>query len=131
LTLFPPKPCLQFHIHRCLGRCVQGLTTDEAYAAAVRDVRLFLEGRHTDLARGLRVRMQAASDEMRFEEAAGLRDLISTVEEIDERQKMAAAKGDDVDIFAVYAEPPLVALNLFHLRNGQIVDRRELFCADH
>jgi excinuclease ABC subunit C len=130
LTRFHPKPCLQYHIHRCLGPCVQGLTTDEAYAAAVRDVRLFLEGRHNDLARGLRARMQAASDEMRFEEAASLRDLISTVDEIDERQKMAAAKGDDVDIFAVYAEPPLVALNLFHLRNGQIVDRRELFWED-
>ncbi len=78
----------------------------------------------------MRVRMEAASQEMRFEEAAGLRDLITTVEEIEERQKMAAAKGDDVDIFAVYAEPPLVALNLFHLRNGQIVDRRELFWED-
>ena len=130
LTRFHPKPCLQFHIHRCLGPCVQGLTTDEAYSAAVRDVRLFLEGRHTDLARDMRVRMEAASQEMRFEEAAGLRDLITTVEEIEERQKMAAAKGDDVDIFAVYAEPPLVALNLFHLRNGQIVDRRELFWED-
>ena len=130
LTRFHPKPCLQYHIHRCLGPCVQGLTTDDAYAAAVRDVRLFLEGRHTDLARGLRGRMQAASDEMRFEEAASLRDLIATVDEIEERQKMAAAKGDDVDIFAVYAEPPLVALNLFHLRNGQIVDRRELFWED-
>src|SRR5262249_58380198 len=61
LTRFHPKPCLQFHIHRCLGPCVQGLTTDEAYAAAVRDVRLFLDGRHTDLARGLRARMEAAS----------------------------------------------------------------------
>ena len=130
LTRFHPKPCLQYHIHRCLGPCVQGLTPDEAYAAAVRDVRLFLEGRHGDLARGLRSRMQAASDEMRFEEAASLRDLIATVDEIEERQKMAAAKGDDVDIFAVYAEPPLVALNLFHLRNGQIVDRRELFWED-
>jgi excinuclease ABC subunit C len=130
LTRFHPKPCLQFHIHRCLGPCVQGLTTDDAYAAAVRDVRLFLEGRHTDLARGLRARMQAASDETRFEEAASLRDLIATVDEIEERQKMAAAKGDDVDIFAVYAEPPLVALNLFHLRNGQIVDRREIFWED-
>ncbi|HTP36541.1 MAG TPA: excinuclease ABC subunit UvrC [Candidatus Acidoferrales bacterium] len=130
LTRFHPKPCLQYHIHRCLGPCVQGLTTDEAYAAAVRDVRLFLEGRHGDLARGLRARMQAASDEMRFEEAASLRDLIATVDEIEERQKMAAAKGDDVDIFAAYAEPPLVALNLFHLRNGQIVDRRELFWED-
>jgi excinuclease ABC subunit C len=130
LTRFHPKPCLQFHIHRCLGPCVQGLTTDDAYAAAVRDVRLFLDGRHSDLARGLRARMETASLEMRFEEAAGLRDLITTVEEIEERQKMAAAKGDDVDIFAVYAEPPLVALNIFHLRNGQIVDRRELFWED-
>jgi excinuclease ABC subunit C len=130
LTRFHPKPCLQYHIHRCLGPCVQGLTTDDAYAAAVRDVRMFLEGRHTDLAKGLRARMQAASDATRFEEAASLRDLIATVDEIEERQKMAAAKGDDVDIFAVYAEPPLVALNLFHLRSGQIVDRRELFWED-
>src|SRR5438876_1780483 len=130
LTRFHPKPCLQFHIHRCLGPCVQGLTTDEAYAAAVRDVKFFLEGRHTDLAGGLRARMERAAEEMRFEEAASLRDLIATVEEIEERQKMAAAKGDDVDIFACYAEPPLVALNLFHLRNGQIVDRREFFWED-
>jgi excinuclease ABC subunit C len=130
LTRHHPKPCLQFHIHRCLGPCVAGLTTDDAYSAAVRDVRLFLEGRHTDLARGLRARMAAASEEMRFEEAGSLRDLLSTVEEIEEKQKMAAAKGDDVDIFACYAEPPLVALNLFHLRNGQIVDRREFFWED-
>ena len=75
-------------------------------------------------------RMAAASEEMRFEEAASLRDLLSTVEEMEERQKMAAAKGDDIDIFAAYAEPPLVALNLFHLRNGQIVDRREFFWED-
>ena len=130
LTRFHPKACLQYHIHRCLGPCVQGLTTDEAYAGAVRETRLFLEGRHGDLARVLRGRMEAASEAMRFEEAASLRDLLTTVEEIDERQKMAAAKGDDADIFAVYAEPPLVALNLFHLRNGQIVDRREFFWED-
>ncbi len=130
LTRFHPKPCLQYHIHRCLGPCVEGLTTDDAYAGAVKNVRLFLEGRHADLAKGLRERMQQASDAMRFEEAAALRDLLSTVEEMDERQKMAAAKGDDIDIFAAYAEPPLVALNLFHLRNGQIVDRREFFWED-
>src|ERR1700726_1180351 len=71
LTRYHPKPCLQFHIHRCLGPCVEGLTTDEAYARAVRDVRLFLEGRHGDLASELRKRMQEASDQMRFEEAGG------------------------------------------------------------
>ena len=130
LTRFHPKPCLQYHIHRCLGPCVEGLTTDEVYEAAVRDVRLFLEGRHGDLARVLRTRMNAAAEDMRFEEAASLRDLLATVEEIEERQKMAAAKGDDADILACYAEPPLVALNLFHLRNGQIVDRREFFWED-
>src|SRR4249920_3163841 len=86
LTRFHPKPCLQFHIHRCLGPCVQGLTTDEIYTRAVRDVRLFLEGRHSDLANELRKRMQSASDEMRFEEAGGLRDLLVTVEEMEERQ---------------------------------------------
>src|SRR6202142_2051475 len=103
LTRFHPKPCLQYHIHRCLGPCVEGLTTDDAYARAVRDVRLFLEGRHGDLSAELRARMQAASEAMRFEEAGSLRDLLATVEELDERQKRAAAKGDDINIFAVYA----------------------------
>jgi len=130
LTRYHPKPCLQYHIHRCLGPCVMGLTTDEAYAAAVHDVKLFLEGRHGDLAGVLRGRMEAAADEMRFEEAASLRDLLTTVEEIEQRQKMAAVRGDDVDIFGVYAEPPLIAVNVFHLRNGQIVDRREFFWED-
>src|SRR3954470_7808805 len=88
LTRFHPKPCLQYHIHRCLGPCVQGLTTDQAYGRAVRDVRLFLEGRHGDLAKLLRARMASASEDMRFEEAAGLRDLLTTVKEIEDRQKM-------------------------------------------
>ena len=130
LTRYHPKPCLQYHIHRCLGPCVEGLTTDEAYAAAVHDVKLFLDGRHGDLAGLLRNRMDAAADEMRFEEAASIRDLLTTVEEIEQRQKMAAVRGDDVDIFGVYAEPPLIAVNVFHLRNGQIVDRREFFWED-
>src|SRR5450631_399798 len=113
LTRFHPKPCLQYHIHRCLGPCVEGLTTQGTYASAVANVRLFLEGRFADVAGGLRERMRLASEDTRFEEAAALRDLLSTVEEMDERQKMAAASGDDIDIFAYYAEPPLVAVNLF------------------
>jgi excinuclease ABC subunit C len=74
--------------------------------------------------------MAVAAGDMRFEEAGALRDLLSTVEELEQKQKMAAASGDDADIFACYAEPPLVALNVFHLRNGQIVDRREYFWED-
>jgi excinuclease ABC subunit C len=123
-------PCLQYHIHRCLGPCVEGLTTQEAYAGAVHDVRLFLEGRHGDLARGLRERIHTAAEAMRYEEAGNLRDLLATVEEIEEKQKMAAAGDGDTDMLAYYAEPPLVALNLFHSRDGQIVDRREFFWED-
>ncbi len=130
LTRRHPQPCLQYHIHRCAGPCVEGLTTDEAYARAVREVRLLLEGRHRDLIAELREHMQQAAEQMRFEQAAVLRDAISTIEEMEERQKMAAVQGDDIDIFALYAEPPLVAANVFHVRNGRIVDRREFYWED-
>jgi excinuclease ABC subunit C len=123
-------PCLQYHIHRCHGPCVEGLVTDEQYAQAVTNVRLFLEGRHRDLARELRARMEEAAAGMRFEEAAGLRDLLHTVEELEQKQKMSAVEGNDADILAYYAEPPLLAVNLFHMRNGHIVDRREFFWED-
>jgi excinuclease ABC subunit C len=123
-------PCLEYHIHRCHGPCVEGLVTDEQYAASVRNVRQFLEGRHRELASELRARMEEASQNMRFEEAASLRDLLHTVEELEQKQKMAAVEGDDTDIYGYYAEPPLVAVNLFHLRNGRIVDRREFFWED-
>ena len=123
-------PCLEYHIHRCLGPCVEGLTTDEAVCRGRARRALFLEGRHKDLARDLRAPHAQASEETRFEEAAGLRDLISTVEEMEEKQKIAAAEGENIDILAYHAEPPLVAANLFHLRNGRIVDRREYFWED-
>ena len=130
LTRKHSHPCLEYHIHRCHGPCVEGLVSDERYAQAVRDVRLFLEGRHKDLAGELEGRIEASSQAMRYEEAAALHDLLGTVEELGEKQKMAAAEGDDTDIFAYYAEPPLVAVNLFHLRRGHIVDRREFFWED-
>ncbi len=130
LTRKHTHPCLEYHIHRCLGPCVEGLTTNEQYEEAVRAVRLFLEGRHKDLAKELRGRIEKLSGETRYEEASALHSLLQTVEEMGERQKMAAAEGNDTDIFAYYAEPPLVAVNLFHLRGGHIVDRREFFWED-
>jgi excinuclease ABC subunit C len=130
LTRAHPRPCLQYYIHRCLGPCVEGLVTDERYTEAARDVRLFLEGRRNDLARSLESRMQRASDEERYEEAAGYRDLLRTLAEMEERQKIAAASGDDTDVLAWYAEPPQVAVNLFHLRGGRVVDRRDFYWED-
>jgi len=127
LTRTHPRPCLQYYIQRCLGPCAAGLTTDKRYAEAARDVKMFLEGRRQELVRSLTERMQQASDADRFEEAATYRDLMRTIEEIDERQKVAAAQGEDTDVLAWYAEPPQVAVNLFHLRGGRVVDRRDFY----
>ena len=130
LTRTHPRPCLQYYIKRCLGPCVQGLTTDDRYAEAARDVRMFLEGRRHDLMKSLEERMMAAAEKELFEQAAAYRDLLRTLEDIEERQRIAAAQGDDTDVLAYYAEPPLVAANLFHLRGGRVVDRREFYWED-
>src|SRR5271169_4633332 len=130
LTKAHPRPCLQYYIKRCLGPCVSGLTTDEEYAQATRDARLFLEGRRHDLTKSLEARMAAAAEGEHYEQAASYRDLIRTLEDIEERQRIAAAQGDDTDVLAYYAEPPLVAANLFHLRGGRVVDRREFYWED-
>src|SRR5437763_1785704 len=130
LTRNHPRPCLQYYIKRCLGPCVAGFTTDERYAEAARDARLFLEGRRHDLMKSLEQRMTAAADKELFEQAAAYRDLLATLEDIEERQRIAAAQGDDTDVFAYYAEPPLVAANLLHLRGGRVVDRREFYWED-
>jgi excinuclease ABC subunit C len=130
LTRFHPRPCLQYYIKRCLGPCVKELTTAEAYQEAVRDVKLFLEGRPTDLARSLHERMEQAAVTQEYERAARYRDLISTVEQLQERQRIAAAEGDDADVFGYHYENGMLAVNLFHMRGGRVVDRREFFWED-
>ena len=126
-----PRPCLQYYIHRCFGPCVENLVTDERYAEAARDVRLFLEGRRSDLSRGLKERMRVASEGQRYEEAAGLRDLLRTLDEMEERQKIAARREEMTPTFSKwYAEPLHVAVNLFHLRGGRVVDRRDFYWED-
>jgi excinuclease ABC subunit C len=130
LTRFHPRPCLQFYIKRCLGPCVKELTTPEAYQEAVRDVKMFLEGRPTDLGRSLNARMEQAAAAEEYERAARYRDLISTVEQLQERQRIAAAEGDDADVFGYHYENGMLAVNLFHMRGGRVVDRREFFWED-
>jgi excinuclease ABC subunit C len=130
LTHFHPRPCLQYYIKRCLGPCVEGLTTPETYLEAVRDVKLFLEGRATDLSRSLRERMTEAAEAEEYERAAKYRDLISTVEQLQEKQRIAAVEGDDADVFGYHYENDMLAVNLFHVRGGKVLDRREFFWED-
>lgn len=125
-----PRPCLEYHIKRCLGPCVKGLCTPEQYQEAVRDVRFLLEGRNTELADNLQRRMTQASEDLRYEVAAKYRDLRKTVIKLSEQQKMATSPERDVDIFAYYREGRRLALQLFTMREGHIVGRREFFWED-
>ena len=130
LTFNHPRPCLQYFIHRCLGPCVEGLTTSERYAEAARQARWLLEGRVTHLIAELRKAMLGASEAQRFEEAARFRDQVRTLDQIRQRQVMAAASGEDMDVFGFHQEGSQLAINLFHFRGGRAVDRRELFFED-
>jgi len=131
LSRYHPRACLQYYIHRCLGPCVQELTTPEIYASAVRDARLLLEGRHAELERTLVARMTAAAEAEQFEAAAKLRDQLSTIHQLQEKQRAATAElGDDTDVFGYHYEDGSLAVNLFHVRAGKIVDRREFFWED-
>ncbi len=130
LSRYHPRACLQYYIHRCLGPCVEGLTTPEIYKQAVRDAQLFLEGRHAELEKTLNARMMAAAQAEQFEAAARLRDQLSTVHQLQEKQRIATAEQDDADVFGYHLEDGSMAVNLFHMRNGKIVDRREFFWED-
>jgi excinuclease ABC subunit C len=131
LSRYHPRACLQYYIHRCLGPCVEGLTTPEIYKQAVRDAQLFLEGRHAELEKTLNARMTAAAEAEQFEAAARLRDQLSTVHQLQEKQRIATAEqDDDADVFGYHLEDGSMAVNLFHMRNGKIVDRREFFWED-
>ena len=131
LGRYHPRACLQYYIHRCLGPCVEGLTSPEAYKDAVRDAQLFLEGRQAELERTLTARMMAAAAAEQFEAAARLRDQLTTVHQLQEKQRIATVEqDDDADVFGYHFEAGSLAVNLFHVRNGKIVDRREFFWED-
>jgi len=127
LSRYHQRPCLQYYIKRCLGPCVEGLTTPEAYREAVRDTQMFLEGRGAELGKSLEYRMQSAVDSEMFELAAKYRDLLRTVSDLQEKQRIASAENDDADVFGYHFENGMLAVNLFHMRGGKIVDRREFF----
>ncbi len=125
-----PRPCLEYHLKRCLAPCVKGLCTKEEYQEAARDVKLLLEGKNKELAGQLEQRMWTFAENQNYELAAKYRDLHKTVLALGEQQKMAMTADLDVDIFGFYREKQLLALQLFTMREGRIVGRREFFWED-
>ncbi|HCA59112.1 MAG TPA: excinuclease ABC subunit C [Blastocatellia bacterium] len=125
-----PRPCLEYHLKRCLGPCVKGLCTQKEYEEAARDVKLLLEGKNKELAEQLEQRMWRFAEEDKYELAAKFRDLHRTVLQLADQQKMAITADTDIDIFGFYRENQRLALQLFTMREGRIVGRREFFWED-
>ena len=130
LSRYHPRACLQYYIKRCLGPCVEGFTTPEAYRETIHDVQLFLEGRSGELEKLLTGRMVTAAGDEHFELAARLRDQIVTVHQMQDKQRIATADNEDADVFGFHFENQMLAVNLFHMRGGKIVDRRDFFWED-
>lgn len=126
ITDQPQRLCLLYYIHRCLGPCAQKSTQDE-YSQAVADVKLFLEGKKDDLITRLREKMFEYSGRQEYELAANYRDLSQTVEELNTRPKFVSYKLDDADLFGYARNEENIAVQIFFMRNGQIVGRHEFF----
>lgn len=122
-----PRPCLEYHLKRCLGPCVKGLSTQEEYSEAAADVKALLDGKNKELGNTLEQRMWQFSEDGKYELAAKYRDLHRTVLALGEQQKMATTADRDVDIIGFYREKQRLALQLFTMREGRIVGRREFF----
>jgi excinuclease ABC subunit C len=127
LNRYHPRACLQYYIKRCLGPCVEGFVSTDDYRQAIRDVQLFLEGKPSELEARLTARMALAAENMQFELAARLRDQLITVSQAQDRQRIASPDDEDADVFGFHYENDMLAVNLFHMRAGKIVDRRDLF----
>ena len=122
-----PRPCLYYDLHACLGPCVAGLTTREAYRDAVADVVLFLEGRNRELEASLTRKMQDASSAENFEMAAAYRDALRTVRDVAESQVVQSLKGENVDVFGFFESGQDVAVCVLVVRGGVLQDRRDFF----
>jgi excinuclease ABC subunit C len=115
------RPCLEYHLHRCVGPCV-GAVTEEEYRRLVEQVLLFLEGKRDLVVRQLRSQMELAAEATDFEKAALLRDQIGAVEAVTEHQKIAAVEGE-MDVVALASTEDEACMQVFFLRNGNLVEK--------
>ncbi len=117
------RPCTQYYIHRCIAPCVAYATREE-YDAVIKQVILFLEGKHDEVVLNLQQKMQEASEQLNFEEAARIRDRIKAVERVLEKQRIIHTEGqDDQDVIALASSEDETCAQVFFFRNGKLVGR--------
>jgi excinuclease ABC subunit C len=120
------RACLEFEIKRCMAPCI-GNQTKEDYHQIVKQVRMFLEGRDTELLDGLRAKMHAAAEQEDFEEAARVRDRIVKIDRTLERQRVAQTSGIDQDVVGIARQGPAVDLQMLFVRGGLLIGRKDFF----
>jgi len=120
------RPCLQYQIGRCLGPCVSGLVSEEEYKQQVDYVRLFLEGKDQQVVTQLIERMEAASKDLRFEDAGRYRDQIQAVRRVTERQ-FVSGNSEDLDVIGVAFESGMACLHVLFIRQGKVLGSRSYY----
>lgn len=125
----PDRPCLNYHIKRCLAPCAGYVSKDE-YGKMIKSVYMVLDGRTTELERDLKQRMQQAAEEYAFEEAARLRDQLQAVERLNESQKAVTNNGGDMDIIGFAQDMTGNCLQIFFVRKGKLIGRDNFFLQD-
>lgn len=118
----PERPCLNYHIKRCLAPCHGGITKD-AYREMMNQLCLFLEGRQAELARKLQQEMKQAAQSREYERAAQLRDQIQAIERVLEKQKVVSNTQEDSDIFGIFQDVQGTLIQTFQVRDGKLVGR--------
>ena len=116
-----PRPCLEYHIHRCIAPCTAYCSKEE-YAEVIRQTILFLEGRTEEVLRNLSAQMETASEELEFERAANIRDQIRAIERVTERQTVASTRRADEDIFGLARTETEAAVQVLFVRGTKLVN---------
>ncbi|MCA6220086.1 excinuclease ABC subunit UvrC [Photorhabdus antumapuensis] len=120
------RPCLQYQIGRCLGPCVKGLVSEEEYQQQVDYIRLFLSGKDQQVLTRLIDRMEQASQQLKFEDAARYRDQIQAVRQVTERQ-FVSGTDDDLDVISVAFEAGMACLHVLFIRQGKVLGSRSYY----
>jgi len=120
------RPCLQYYIHRCNAPCT-GWESREGYAGTVADVERFLEGKNDGLAQELTTQMESAAEELKFEQAARLRDRVQALNTVRERQKIISTEDSDLDIVGCVRQGADACVQLFFVRRGRLLGRESFF----
>ena len=120
------RPCLNYHIKQCLAPC-QGYVSKEEYRQQVAGALEFLNGNYSPILKDLEEKMNKAAEELEFEEAARYRDLLSSVRQVSQKQKITEGVGEDKDILALYQDETEAVVQVFFVRDGKLIGREHYY----